>query len=334
RVVVRHRVMVPTTTRSVIATRSRSDRARQPNGEGASLTECALDVHVASEEPCQLAGYGEAESGASDAAAGCLVDLREGLEDPVHLDRRDPDPGVADPEEDPAVVGGSFHVDRPGVGELHCVAQQVEQDLAYLAGVRGDNQPVGGAAGEAELFAGGEGLDQRGRFADECRQIDLFLLHFLPPRLDPREGQDLLDDLEQVPRSHRDAVQLLPLPFVERTGDLRVQEVRVADDGVQRGPQLVAHRREELALRQIRFLRLPAGRLHIPAGTYLLRDVHRVHQDPRNGTIRFEKGLIDEIVEHLDGLDATIEYDHRLVGAVRFTRPIDPVEQVDEALLL
>src|SRR5690606_28482690 len=58
------------------------------------------------------------------------------------------------------------------------------------------------------------------------------------------------------------------------------------------------------------------------------------HQDPRNGTIRFEKGLIDEIVEHLDGLDATIEYDHRLVGAVRFTRSINPVEQVDEALLL
>ena len=57
----------------------------------------------------------------------------------------------------------------------------------------------------------------------------------------------------------------------ERAVDAEVEQLRVADDGVERRAQLVAHRGEELALRPVRRLRVgPRGALSLDLARALL----------------------------------------------------------------
>ena len=101
-------------------------------------------------------------------------------------------------------------------------------------------------AGELEAFFGGAERQQLRGVADRLAQIELGVLEVEPPRLDLREVQDVVDDLEQRLGRRLDRRQVLPLlgrePRLQR-------ERRHAEDAVQRRADLVAHVGEERALR-------------------------------------------------------------------------------------
>lgn len=81
-----------------------------------------------------------------------------------------------------------------------------------------------------------------------------------------REVQNAVDEAEQVPLVHLDALEihlLLPddtAPHPER------HELRVAADSVKRRAELVRHHGDEVCLRLVRALRLRARRVRAPAG--------------------------------------------------------------------
>src|SRR5512140_3803233 len=83
---------------------------RQPEGEGGTGADLALDHDLAAHEAGELAGEGETEAGA--AAAGGAGNLLIGAEDALEILGGDPGPLVAHPGEDIAVVrAGDAHAD-------------------------------------------------------------------------------------------------------------------------------------------------------------------------------------------------------------------------------
>ena len=66
--------------------------------------------------------------------------------------------------------------------------------------------------------------------------------------LDPREIQDVVDEPEQVLAAPQDLLRALPVPGGEGLLPVPLQELREPENGVEGRSQLVAHRREEVAL--------------------------------------------------------------------------------------
>ena len=67
-------------------------------------------------------------------------------------------------------------------------------------------------------------------------------------RLDAREIQDVVDELQEVLAALQDLVDSLPLPLGDRLPAVAPEELGEPEHGVERRPELVAHRRQELAL--------------------------------------------------------------------------------------
>src|SRR5439155_6133596 len=103
-------------------------------------------------------------------------------------------------------------------------------------------------------------------------------------RLDPRDVQHLVDEIQQVAPTLQDLLDALALFLVEGA---EIKELAEAEDGVERCTELVAHPRQELALGAVRPLRLLHGPLRRGPGllqrllaALAIRDVpaHRVDE--------------------------------------------------------
>ena len=79
------------------------------------------------------------------------------------------------------------------------------------------------------------------------------------PDSTPGDNEHFVDQRKQMPSSPRDVLDAFRLAG---GGNLELEELREAEDRVERRPQLVAHAREEFALRPIGLLRLFAGQPH------------------------------------------------------------------------
>ena len=140
------------------------------------------------------------------------------------------------------------HEDLAGVGEFHGVAQQVHEDLPHPRPVA---EHPGGHAGrerrrEGEPLLLGRGGEEIERVLDALPQAERGDLQLQPARLDLGEIEDVIDHREERVAARADGPRQIPLV----RGELVVeQEPRHADHAVERRPDLVAHRREELALR-------------------------------------------------------------------------------------
>ena len=94
------------------------------------------------------------------------------------------------------------------------------------------------------------------------------------PRLDLREVEDLVEQLEQVATRAEDVAEVLLLPLVELAEHATEEHVGEADHRVQRGPQLVGHAGEELRL-------VPAGHLEVAPADAELAEHARVDDGQR-----------------------------------------------------
>ena len=88
--------------------------------------------------------------------------------------------------------------------------------------------------------------------------MEAFELQVHPARLDLREVQDVVDEREEVAARGQDVLSVLGLLLVERTEHLLAQDLREADDGVERRAELVGHVGQELGLVAVGFLELAA----------------------------------------------------------------------------
>ena len=135
-----------------------------------------------------------------------------------------------------------------GRRELHRVRGKVVEDLPCPADVDVDGGVPAGLDVEAHAGAlrrlPGRGKDGA-REVVERRQLRVEL-H--PAGLDLREVENVVDERQQVLAGSVDVREVAALPLAQGIRELLAEQLREAEDRVERRPQLVAHAREELAL--------------------------------------------------------------------------------------
>ena len=151
------------------------------------------------------------------------------------------------------------HVDAPPVGgELQGVGEVVVEDLLQPDGIRDDlvDPRIHGDL-DLDVPLRGEGAQDVPHLADDAREIYGLRANLQLARLDSREVQDVVDQLQEVARAHQDVAQVLLLLGRHRPGPPVVHQLRKADDRVQGRAQLVRHVCQELALQATGFLDAP-----------------------------------------------------------------------------
>src|SRR5262245_22606472 len=118
---------------------------RQTHYKHRTFAQFARRRHIATHHARELAGDGEAETGAAEALRGRGIDLAEFLEQLCLLLRRHANAGIDHRQLDP--VASVNHPSRSQLdltlfGELAGIAQQVEQYLPQPHGVHGEDTQV------------------------------------------------------------------------------------------------------------------------------------------------------------------------------------------------
>ncbi|MDP9348327.1 MAG: hypothetical protein M3P24_04180, partial [Gemmatimonadota bacterium] len=97
---------------------------------------------------------------------------------------------------------------------------------------------MGGAAIEVDPFRERERLRERLHLVEDCAGLQHLELHLLLPRFQAGEGEDLLDQLQQVLGAEPDTPYLLVRALWDRLRYARQKQVGIADHGVERRAQL------------------------------------------------------------------------------------------------
>ena len=200
------------------------------------------------------------------------VGLHELFEDHPLLVRRDADAGVGDLEpQGDRLAARLLHAHPQGdlapLGELDRVRQQVGQHLPQQAGVAEQRvrRVVGDVAAHGDRPAVQPGRERLHQVAEALAQPERSALALQLVRLHLREVEDVVDDVQQRLRRFADGPQVVVL---DRRQAGVVEQLRRADDRVERRADLVADVRQEGALGPVgafgRVPRLPQLRRLVP----------------------------------------------------------------------
>ena len=235
---------------------------RQVERERASRAGLACQRDRAAEQRRDFTADRQTQPGAAVATRGRAVSLREGLEDELLLFRRDADAAVADGEGDHTVGGVQARMrQRPaarsaadgqahtaGLGEFEAVRQQIAQHLLKPTRIAADHVRQCRVQGHVEFEASGLG-DMAKAALDllaQIREHDGLDVHGHLARFDPRQVEDLVDEVQQVRTGlvHR----LGELNLLRRQVVFRVVGEQPGQDeqAVQRRAQFMRHVGEEL----------------------------------------------------------------------------------------
>ena len=211
------------------------------------------DGHASAHHLHQRRGDGEPQAGAAEPAGRRPVGLPEGFEDRPLLVLGDADARIGDREVEhrAAVVAHVFadrheHVTR--LGELDGVADQIGDDLRQTDRVADDagRRVRRDVAQELQALGVRAHAERLERVADGVGERKRHRFELQLPRLDLREVEDVVQNRQQRLGGRLDGVEAVGLIWCQ----LGVEcQRRHADDAVHRRPDLVAHVRQELALR-------------------------------------------------------------------------------------
>ena len=193
----------------------------------------------------------EAEAGSVVLAAERAVHLPEWREGLLHMLRRDADPVVRHPNPKAVALQGAADGDlSAGRREFQGIGHEVDENLADLP-------LVGPEMGQGALDVGFDGqaggLSLRryhleGAF-DDVRHIDRFLKQFQLAGFGFRQIQNVVEQGQEMDAAGVDVDGVLAVALVSQLAEhLVADDLGKTDDGVQRGPQLVADHGQKLGL--------------------------------------------------------------------------------------
>ena len=247
---------------------------REQNGEaeGRAAARLAGDRELAAHAGDETARDGEPEPGSLVAARGGSVDLLELLEDAVEPVGRDPRTGVGDGEADAIAVARHAHADAALVGELHRVAGEVQDHLAQACRVPHHlaAEVAADQAGDLDALALRARRQELDGALDQRRQVEGLLDQVELSRLDLREVEDLVEDRQQRLARCPHRLDIGLLFQVDPRGE---QEVRHAENAVQRRADLVADGGQEAGLGLVGGLGLAPGLREFGLGEAAVGDV-------------------------------------------------------------
>ena len=157
-------------------------------------------------------------------------------------------------------------------GELAGIAQQVKQRLLHLGLIGAEAADVGRADQlELVLVLADQRRDDRHDLVDQRPHIHLLDEHVHLAGFDFGQIEDVVDQAQQVAAGAFDLLEVLDRLGVALVLGVLPQNLAVADDRVERRPQLVAHVGEEARLGPVGLLGRIAGQLKRPLGVAKVR---------------------------------------------------------------
>ncbi len=284
---------------------------RQGDGEGRAFAGPAGHRDVAAEELAEAPGNRQAEAGAAVFFGRGRIGLRERLEQPAELLLGHADAGVGDGKAHHRPVGLETlrHQSEAAVlGELAAVAEDIEQALLELGAVGMHAAEVLGRL-ELERIAVllGQRNDQRPHLFEQRHDFDVFEEDVHLAGFDLRQVENVVDQAEQVTAGAFDLLQVATDIVLSEIGDVFLEDLAVADDGVERRAQLVAHIGEELRLVLARDLELAALVLDFVEQPRVLDRQHRLRReglDQIDGVLRKGAGRAAADHQHADDVVA------------------------------
>jgi hypothetical protein len=222
---------------------------RDPEAEARSAARLGLERDLASHQGQQAARDGKAEAGAVMAPVGLILDLVELPEDVGLKLLRDADAGILHGHEQRHLPvrpdhGLHAHEDMARVGELHGVADQVEQDLPHPPAIP-DQRPCAVHV-EVEPEPEIAPLEPRAQEAEDLedhgQEVERLLVQHETAGLDLGIVEEVLDEFEQRLPGMADRLGEELLLGVEPR---LPQELRHGDDAVHGRAEFVAHVGEE-----------------------------------------------------------------------------------------
>ena len=232
---------------------------RPPEGqlepEVAALAKPALDPDLPAHQLHEPLADGQAQSGAAKTAADARVGLGEGGKQPLQRRGRDTDAGIPDLEAQShgrlvglALLDQQRHL--PLFGELDGIADQVEQYLFQPQPIA-PQWPQGGRRylqTQRQSLGLGRGPHQAVEIGEQRPQVAGAWLDAQLAGLDLGQIEYIVEDGQQGLAGAADALDHVALVRGER---LALQDLGQAEDGIQRGADLVAHVGEKLALGRV-----------------------------------------------------------------------------------
>ena len=202
---------------------------------------------------------GEPEAGPALGLGVGIVDLVELLEDAVQLLGRYPWTRVSHGNSEVAVHGRRGDAHFAGVGELDGVADEVEEHLGEtLLVAEADRQLLGNVGLERELLGLSQRLGRRTHRLNHGLDRVLAEVQAELAGLDLGDVEHGVDEPQQVLAVGADAGEGIHRFLGRGSVEAFLHQFGVAEDGGERGPQLVAHVGDELRLVLARDLELAA----------------------------------------------------------------------------
>ena len=242
--------------------------------EATSLPRLAGDTDFAIHQRHQLPGDRQPEPGAAVAPGVRAIGLFEGVKHRSQLGGGDADSGVSHLPADPSAKGARAENNRPARGELHRVAQQVQQDLPQSQRVANNRRRDirRQVTQQLQFFlrrAQGHGAKCAGR---DLRDPARDLVETQLPGFNFREIENVVDDPEQRFRRPLSSRQVLPLLHRK----VRFQrQLRHAQHAIHRRANLVTHVGQEFALQAGGVFGPLLGRTQFAIDTHQLRRLRR-----------------------------------------------------------
>ena len=207
------------------------------------------------------------------------------------------------------------HGEAAVLSELAAIAQNVEQALLELGPISADAAEVFSQT-ELKRIAVllGERNDERANLFEQRDELDILEKDIHPAGFDLRQIENVVDQAEQVPAGTLDLLQVGNERFLSEIGDVFLENFAVADDGIERRAQLVAHIGEELRLVLARDLELPALVLDFVEQPRILDRQHRLRGeslDQVDGVLRERAGRAAAHHQHPDDLLTPRERRHQ-----------------------
>ena len=242
-----------------------------------------VDRDVAAEQLAELPGDRQAEAGAAVFLGRRRIGLAERLEQPAELLLGHADAGVGDgkPHHRPIGFEALRHQGQPAVlGELAAVAENIEQALLELGAVGAHAAEVFGRPNfERIAVLLGQRDDERAHLFEQRHDFDVFEKDVHLAGFDLRQIENVVDQAEQVPAGAFDLLEVGNESFLSEIDCVFLENFAVADDGVERRAQLVAHIGEELRLVLARHFELPALILDFVEQPRVLDRQHRLRRE-------------------------------------------------------
>src|SRR5690606_2050466 len=171
-------------------------------------------------------------------------------------------------------AGGDDHLPT-GLREADGVGQKVKRDLANATQVGHHlGQPGGKRRADDDALTVCLGLHYRYAFGQRVVERHGFVLHLLLARLDLRDVEQIVDEVEHVIARAVDVAQVVAVPVGPYRPELFIHhQFGKADDGVERGADFMAYPRQKLGLLRGRTFRLRARLRQVFLGPLPLGDI-------------------------------------------------------------